>query len=107
MKASAPRSSAFIVVHSAHGRMAISKLGEDLEPVAIRQGQIQQHQLDVRIVFDLPHRLARIRCLQDVQSFALQLPEDDTQCLTDEDMIVDNKDLHDACLKRLSHCHHT
>jgi hypothetical protein len=32
-----------------------------------------------------------------VQSFALQLSKDDTQCLSDEDMIIDNGDLSDGC----------
>jgi len=59
------------------------------------------------LIIDLAHRLARIRCLENVQPFALQLSKDDTQCFADEDVIVDDEDLHGACFERLSPCHHT
>jgi hypothetical protein len=80
------------------GRVALGNLGQHLEPVPVRQAEIEEHQLHVRVLGELPHRLTCVRRLDDDGRLALQLLEDAAQGLADQYMVVDDKDLHQSAL---------
>ena len=81
--------------HDRDGGVAVAQLSEDLEPVAVRQSEVEQNERQVRVRGDEADRLAGVYRFHHCR-LGLQLPEDSAQRLTDQDMIVDDKDLHAA-----------
>ena len=79
--------------HDRYRGIALAEFGKDLKTVAVRQVEVEEDERQVRMLGDEPHRLLRVRRFHDGRLRA-QLPEDAAQQLADQNMIVDNKDLH-------------
>ena len=73
--------------------VALAQLGEERQPVAVRQTEIEQDQGDVGLIGKQLHRACGVRRLEH-RGIGLQFSEEATQGFADQHMIVDDEDLH-------------
>jgi hypothetical protein len=73
--------------------MALAQLSEQAEAIAIRQAEVDHHEVDVGVLLDEPQRQVAVRRFQH-DRIGLQFHKDTAQCLADEDVIVDHQNLH-------------
>jgi hypothetical protein len=83
-------------------RIALAQLAEDGEPISIRQIDIKQNEVEVRMFLDRAHGLTAVRSFQ-YDGVALQLFQDSMQCLANQCVIVDKKKLHTK-ISGIHHC---
>ena len=70
--------------HDRNRRVVHANLGEDAEPVAIRQVQVEDDEAEVGTLLDESHGLAAVGGFQDGYVVP-QLLENAPQCLSDRD----------------------
>jgi hypothetical protein len=75
--------------YNGDGGVALAHLDEDLETVAVRQGEVEQDKPAVLMLIDEPHGLMRVRRLQN-NRLEFPLAQYPAQRLSDQDMIVDD-----------------
>src|SRR5262249_42492606 len=73
--------------------MILAKISKYRKAVPVRQVKVKQDESDIGMLFDELHRLAAVRCFEN-GGFALQFGQSPAQCLAQEHVIVDQKNLH-------------
>src|SRR3954452_15053159 len=79
--------------------MVLAPLGKHAKAVAVRQIQVQQNNFKIAVLLDQLLRLSASCSFQD-GGVASQFPENATQGLADQDVIVDQKKIHVSASRR-------
>jgi len=82
--------------------MAFAQHGERRKPIAIGRGKIEKNEIDIRIVFQKPHRFRAVERFHG-DGLTLELGEHCAQRMPDQDMIIDHENLPGIFSRRALH----